>query len=513
MLRLRGVSKWFGAFQALRAVDFDVAAGEVVALVGANGAGKSTLMNVLAGRHADADYVAELDGVRLDLSTPAAALAAGIGVVPQEIDLVPGFTVAENMFLGREPVTRAMFGVRMRRPRETLERARRVLRQAELTMLDPEAKVETLTAEARQMAQIAKVLALESRVVVFDEPTARLSGEARQNLFSVIGRLRAAGKKVVFISHYLEEVFAVADRVVVLRDGRVVGNHAARELDVPALIALMVGDVAMAPRRDKVVKREEILVVTNLTAEPHFRDIDFSARAGEILGVAGILGSGRRELMRSLISRHEAAGSIRVEGEEIARSSASKVIGRHLGFVPEDRKRDGIVPRLSITRNISLPWLKKLSVLGVVKQTEALSRATALISRLGMVCSSPAQAVGELSGGNQQKAVLGRWLDSRLPLVLLEAPTVGVDVAGKEEIRRLVRALADSGMCVVISTDDIWELEYMTDRVLVMVRGAFTAEFRAGAMRRADLLRALAGSAPASPPGAGDFPADDIQAM
>jgi ribose transport system ATP-binding protein len=513
MLRLRNVSKWFGAFKALDAVDFEVAAGEVVALVGANGAGKSTLMRVLAGLHADAQCTGDLHGVSLDLSSPAAALRAGIGVVPQEIDLVPGFTVAQNMLLGREPTTRALLGVRLMRPRELRDRALRLLRQYELEMVSPDDRVENLSSEARQITQIAKILALESRVVVFDEPTARLSGEARANLFRVIDRLRASGKMVVFISHFLEEVLAVADRIVVLRDGHIVGDRPARDFDIPGLITLMVGDVAAAPRRKGASARENVLVVENLSAPPHFRDISFTARAHEIVGVTGIIGSGRHPLMRALLSQQSATGSIKIRGHEIARTSVSATVGRRLGFVPEDRKRDGVIPGLSVTRNISLPWLKDLSVAGVVNQAEALARARAQIRRLRLVCSSPAQVVGELSGGNQQKAVLGRWLGSRLPLVVLEAPTVGVDVAGKEEIRRLVGALADAGMAVVISTDDVWELEHLADRVLVMVRGTFVAQFRAGAMPRADLLAALAGSAHDATPGGGDFPTGSRQAL
>ncbi len=494
MLDLRNLSKAFGDFKALNRVDFRVAAGEVVALVGANGAGKSTLVKVLAGLYPDASFTGSLNGRPLDLSSPASALRAGIGVVYQETDLVPQFTVAENMYLGREPLTPRALGIRLVSKNEITVRARRVLGEVGLGALDPEAKVATLSIEMRQMAQIAKVLALKADVILFDEPTARLSAEGREKLFSIIGHLKAIGKLVVFVSHYLEEVFAVADRIVVLRDGRCVGDYRTHELDVPRLVRLMVGDVKTAATRAVGAIRAPVLVVEKLSGGPHFRNISFEARPSEVLGVTGIIGSGRHEMIRSLISERAASGSIKIGGVEIADRTVAQVVGRYVGFVPEDRKRDGILPDRSVAENISLPWLRDLSVAGVVLQSNVRARAEALIERLRLACSSPAQAAGELSGGNQQKAVLGRWLNSNLPVALLEAPTVGVDVAGKEEIRQLIRSLAEGGMGVVISTDDMWELEEITDRILVMVRGELTAEFQTRTMRRADLMSALAGS-------------------
>ena len=508
MLELRGVSKWFGRFRALDSVDFTVAPGEVVALVGANGAGKSTLMKVLGGLYPDAHYSGSLDGRPLALSSPAAALAAGIGVVFQEIDLVPNFTVAENMLLGREPTAGAALGVRLLRRRELANRARQVLREVGLEGLDPNAAIATLPIEMRQMAQVAKVLALNSRVVIFDEPTARLSAEGRTRLFSVIDQLRSAGKMVVFISHYLEEVFGIADRVTVLRDGSLAGDHRIRDLDVPGLIKMMVGDVPHRVSDHASPPGERALTVRNLSSEPHFRAIDLDVRAFEVLGVTGIIGSGRHEMIRSIIGENQAVGSVKVGGKEMSRNAVAKVVGRHVGFVPEDRKLDGIIADLSISRNLGLPWLKQLSIAGVVQQSRVRRRAIELIQRLRLVCSSPSQPVGELSGGNQQKAVLGRWLGADMPVVLLEAPTVGVDVAGKEEIRQLVRSLAAGGMAVVVSTDDLWELEQITDRILVMVRGELTAEFQTKTTRRADLLAALTGVAQSARPGGVARPLD-----
>jgi ABC-type sugar transport system ATPase subunit len=329
---------------------------------------------------------------------------------------------------------------------------------------------------------------------VFDEPTARLNPDGRRRVFAAIAHLRAAGRMVVFISHYLEEVFQVADRVVVLRDGQVVGNRPAAGLDVAALTGMMVGDIAAGPADDPPPAGEAALEVRELMAEPYFRNVSFAVRVGEVVGIAGIVGSGRHQMIRSLIGERAARGSVRVAGEEIGGLAPARVIGRALGFVPEDRQADGIIRDLSIAQNLCLPWLREVSRGGLVNRRRMGRRAEGLIAQLRLVCSSAWQPVGALSGGNQQKALLGRWFGRPIPVVLLEAPTVGVDVAGKAEIRRLVRTLAKSGTAIVVSTDDLWELERLTDRILVMVRGELVGEFETRFMRHADLLASLGGA-------------------
>jgi ribose transport system ATP-binding protein len=499
MLELSGVSKWFGSFRALHAVDFNIAPGEVVALVGANGAGKSTLMKVLGGLYADADYVGTLEGAPLDLSSPAAALNAGVGIVYQEIDLAPNLTVAENMLLGREPSTKFPFGVRRMLREQLNARATQILKELDIGVLEPRAVVGRLPIEIRQIAQVAKVLSLDSKVVVFDEPTARLSADGRTQLFSVIDKLRRAGKMVVFVSHFLEEVFAIADRVVVLRDGRLAGNHRTKDIDVSALIKMMVGEISIREGKTRVPRGETLMAVDSLSAEPAFRMVSFAVHSSEVLGITGIIGSGRHELFRSLIGQRPATGSVKIGGVEISRSSVANVVGPHLGFVPEDRKLEGLVPRLPIKDNLALPWLKKLSSFGLVRSRKVEQRAAGLIERLRLVCSSSYQPVSELSGGNQQKVLLGRWLNSDVPVVLLESPTVGVDIAGKEEIRQLVRTIAREGMGVVVSTDDLWELENLTDRILVMRKGEIRSQFQTDSMSHAGLLISLTGVGLAPP--------------
>jgi ABC-type sugar transport system ATPase subunit len=493
MLSLRGVSKDFGGFRALDSVDLEVAPGEVVALVGANGAGKSTLIKVLGGLYPDARYRCTIESREVALSSPTSAIAAGIGIVHQEIDLSPNLTVAENMLLGHEPTTRLPLGFALLRRRELETRAEQILSDIGFVELRAGDKVVRLPIEMRQLVQVARILALDAKVVVFDEPTARLSAQGRARLFSVIEKLRGAGKMIVLVSHYLEEVFAAADRVVVLRDGRMVKACAIGELDMPGLIKHMLGDVVIDRRQHDERRGEATLRARGLTSEPHFRGVNFEARSFEVLGLTGIVGSGRHELIRSLIGAHPAKGDVEIAGKPIARESPAQVVGRHLGFAPEDRKADGIFADLSIGDNLGLPWLRALSTAGVVSDSRVRQRAVALIERLRIACSSRSQPAGQLSGGNQQKVVLGRWFGSRLPVVILESPTVGVDVAGKQEILRLVRTLARDGMAVVVSTDDQWELEQLTDRILVMVRGEIRKEFETSSMSRDDLMSCLAG--------------------
>ena len=499
-LNLRGVSKAFGSFRALDNVDFRVARGQVVGLVGANGAGKSTLIKVLGGLYPDAEYSGTLEGREIDLSNPAAAIRAGIGIVHQEIDLAPNFTVAENMLLGHEPTSAYAFGVRLVQRRELKAKAQRILRDIGFEDLRPDDPVSQLPMETRQLVQVARVLALDAKVVVFDEPTARLSAAGRDRLFSVIAKLRSAGKMIVFVSHYLEEVFAVADRIAILRDGRLALECLTAEIVIPNVVKLMLGDAAVGARKRDVQRGDALLRVRGLTSKPHFCGVSFEAHAFEVLGLTGIMGSGRHELIRSLIGEHSATGKVEIAGKTIARDSAAKVVGRHLGFAPEDRKSDGIFADLPVSVNLGLPWLHRFSTAGVVNNAAVGKRAAGLIERLRLVCSSGAQPVGELSGGNQQKAVLGRWLGSELPVVVLESPTIGVDVAGKEEIRRLVRSLAEQGVAAVISTDDQWELEHLTDRILVMVRGELRGEFHTSSMSPADLASCMLGHLAPVPP-------------
>jgi ribose transport system ATP-binding protein len=398
------------------------------------------------------------------------------------------------MLLGREPTALNALGLAIVRRKELQKRAKHVLDEFGFQDIQPDDRIAALSIEKRQIVQIARVLALDAKVVVFDEPTARLSLEGRRRLFSVMDGLRQAGKMVVFVSHYLEEVLNTTDRIIVLRDGRVAGENGTRDMDIPGLTKLMLGGLQVGSRRSAVPPGALALVVKGLTAEPHFRHISFEASASEVLGLTGIAGSGRQQLVRSLIGESFASGSVTVAGAEIERTSVAKVVGRFLGFVPEDRKSDGILLERSVNDNLSLPWLRKLSILGIVDQSKVRPRVTALIERLGLVCSSGAQLAGQLSGGNQQKAVLGRWLGSGLPIVILESPTVGVDVAGKEEIRRLIRSLCEDGMAVLISTEDHWELEQLTDRILVMVRGEIIQELHTKTVSRADLVSYVSGN-------------------
>jgi ABC-type sugar transport system ATPase subunit len=347
--------------------------------------------------------------------------------------------------------------------------------------------------EMRQMVVVARALASDSRVVILDEPTARLSPDGRARLFAMIERLRQAGKMLVFVSHHLEEIFGVAHRVAVLRDGRLVADQPKSEFDIATLVAKMIGVPPSVAKRVRSQFGSPVMTVTGLSSPHHFHDVSFVVRSSEVLGITGMIGSGRQEMIRSLIGQHPATGSIRMDGQEVLGLPTAAIVGKQVGFAPEDRKRDGIIPLLSVKKNMSLPWLKWLVTRLFVKTREVEARARELISRLTVICSSPEQEIGNLSGGNQQKVILGRWFGCDAPIVVLESPTIGVDIAGKEEIRQLVRSLAERGVGVVVSTEDMWELEQLTDRVLVIFRGRIKEEFQSIAMKHADLLASVTG--------------------
>ena len=497
MLEMSGIRKHFGATIALDGVDFAISPGEVHALLGENGAGKSTLMKVLGGLYPSDAGEITLDGEVLDLSDPKAALNAGIGMVYQEFDLAPDLSVAENILLGHETSQRIRrLPVSYLSRRQLKEQASSLLAEYGFDDLAPGQRVGNLPVGARQLTQVSKALALDSRVVVFDEPTARLTSHERERLFKVIRRLADAGKMIVFISHYLEEVLEISDRVTVLRDGRSVAEERASELSIEDLTRLMVGhdnlsDVAVSSDRRPVQGDDIVFEVDGLTSEPHFRDISFQVRAGEIFGIAGIIGSGRHELTRALIGALKSSGRIRLATNELHLRNPAQAVREGIGFVPEDRRLEGVVPDRTIEQNLSLAWLDQVASFGVLRGRKIRQRATDLIKRTGVRCSGPSQPVWQLSGGNQQKVVLGRWFGADVPVVVMEAPTVGVDIVATEEIHNQIRELASAGRAIIISSDDLRELEHVADRIMIMVRGNVTQTLDAHSASHDQFLGAL----------------------
>jgi ribose transport system ATP-binding protein len=466
-LTVKGVSKRFGATQALDHIDLDVKPGEVVALLGENGAGKSTLSNIIAGTFAPDTGSMTWQGQPYAPATPGDAIAAGIGMIHQELRLLPDLTVAENVFVGRWPQN----GGRVDRA----EMNRRASEQLHRLGLDisPNRLVRSLRVAAQQQVEIAKALTLEAQLLLLDEPTAALGAEETEQLFAVIDQLRAEGVSFIYVSHRLEEIARIADRVVVLRDGRWVASHDTAQVPVAQLIQDMVGRnlEQIFPDTGKP-GAEEVVRVDGLTsAAGAFRDISFSVHAGEILGIAGIVGAGRTELVRAIAGADPvAAGTVVVDGRGLRLGDPAAAIRAGVALVPEDRKQEGIVLDMAIADNIAVSNLDRLSEAGWVKPARVRSVAEHAIERL-QVKGKPEHSVRSLSGGNQQKVVIAKWLEREPRVIILDEPTRGIDMGARAAIYELIADLARQGMAVIVVSSELEEVLGLSHRVMVLSRG------------------------------------------
>jgi ribose transport system ATP-binding protein len=463
-LVVTGVSKRFDATQALDHIDLEVQPGEVVALLGENGAGKSTLSNIIAGTFAPDTGSMQWQGHTYAPAAPGDAIAAGIGMIHQELRLLPDLSVAENVFIGRWP----MKGGRVDRD-EMNSRAAAQLQRLGLD-ISPERTVRSLRVAAQQQVEIAKALTLDAKLLVLDEPTAALGAEETEHLFAVIDQLRAEGVSFIYVSHRLEEIARIADRIVVLRDGRWVASHDTAQVPVPQLIQDMVG--RNLERLFPAVGEpgaEEVLRVENLTGGA-FRDVSFSVRAGEILGIAGIVGAGRTELVRAIAGADPATGAVTVEGSPLKLGDPLAAIRAGVALVPEDRKAEGIVLDMAIADNIAVTNLDRLAEGGWVKPGRVRAVAESAIARL-QVKGAPEQPVRALSGGNQQKVVIAKWLERKPKVIILDEPTRGIDMGARAAIYEVIADLARAGMAVIVVSSELEEVLGLSHRVMVLSRG------------------------------------------
>jgi ABC-type sugar transport system ATPase subunit len=475
LLRLEGVSKSYPGVQALAGVDFDVDAGEVHALLGENGAGKSTLMKVVAGSVTpDAGRMA-LAGEEISFGSPEAARAHGIGIVYQELSLVPPLSVGENVLLGRWPRTwGAVAWDRLHRE------AARPLRRIGFDV-DSHRPVRELGMAERQLVEIAKALSTEVRVLLLDEPTSALSDREARRLFEIIRDLTESGVAVVYVSHRLAEVLEIADRVTVLRDGREIGTVDAHDVDESELARMMVGREFASELTERAPPaqagdRRVVLRASGLARPPRLKPIDLELREGEIVGVFGLVGAGRTRLARTLFGAEPATeGSLEIEGKEATIDSPADAIALGLGYLGEDRA-SGIVPRMSVGANITLASLKRLAHGPVLDFDEERRLGQRYVDELAIRTSSIDRLAETLSGGNQQKSVLARWLCSQARILVLDDPTRGIDVGAKEEVFRLVRKLATEGVAILYLTSELKEARALAGRLLVMADGRIVAE-------------------------------------
>jgi len=490
-LRMAGVSKRYPGTLAVDNVDLSVYAGEVHALMGENGAGKSTLMKVLAG--AFSDYTGRIFvGSRLmELRSPAQAKACGIGMVYQELSLAQPVSIAENLLVGRLPARRLGW---VDRP-AMLAQARRCLAQVGLQHLDPLTPVEEISQHEAQLVEIAKVLNACPCILVMDEPTSALSREEVRRLFQIIRNLRKRGLAIVYISHHLPEVFQIADRVTVLRDGRKIGTHAVADVTPQSLVQMMVGqaiDEFYHTRRHAV--GEPVLDARRLTRYGFFHDVSFALRRGEILGVVGLTGAGRTELARSLCGLDPLhAGGVTLAGQALPAEDYPHAVRSGLVYLSEDRKNDGLFLRLSVTRNIASAMTVPHSTLGVYMPGRDGPLAREQMGRLRIAAPSPETDVGNLSGGNQQKVLLGKWLATAPKVLVLDEPTRGVDVGAKRRIHEAVFDLADRGAGVLLISSDLPEIVGLCDRAVVMRNGRLIGEMTKDEMTEESVLLAANG--------------------
>ena len=495
LLRTEGLTKIFPGVVAVDNVDFDVRVGEIHALVGENGAGKSTLIKILGGVYLPDGGKILLDGREVAFSSTHQSQVSKISVIFQEFNLVPDLTIAENIFIGREPKT--AFG--------TLIDFRRMNAKAAeiLAILDMPLNVKSFVADIsvaeRQMVEIAKALSHESRLIVMDEPTATLTEKEVRKIFEIVRNLRARGVSIIYISHRLEEAFELADRITVMRDGRKVGTKLISETNKNDVIEMMVGKVVkdyFAPRAADANVREPLLEVRGYSVADGVEDISFTLYKGEILALAGVLGSGVDRLLQSLFGAiPKKGGEILFEGRSVTIEHPRDAIKLGIGYVTEDRKGAGILPAMSVLHNLTIIKLRALTFLRwlFIRDREETRQFEAIRAMLDIKISGPGQRIIYLSGGNQQKVLIGRTLIGDCKVLILLEPTRGIDVGAKAEIHRMLRELADKGLSVILTSSELPELVNLPDRCIVLYKGRMAAEFSRETMDSEKIVAAQIG--------------------
>jgi len=489
-LRMTGISKSFGPVQALSDVSFTVRGGTVHALVGENGAGKSTLVKILAGVYRPDKGSIEIHEKLYAFDKPEQALAIGVSMIYQDLDLAEHLTVAENVFLGNEPAGFLPF---------TVDYKAMVERTAELAEsfnfdIDPAAVVSELSTGDCQVAAIIKALARKASIIVMDEPTSSLAETEVERLFEIVRRLRKSGISIIYISHRLEEIIGLADDVTVLRDGRVVHSESVTKLDIAQIIHYMVGRelTEFFPARD--VKLGDVrVVVNNLSSDSRIRDISFDIRSGEIVGMAGLVGAGRTEVARAIFGvDKKASGSIVLDNAELSVNSPADAISNGIAFLTEDRKRTGLCLGLACSWNVTIASLGLLGMKRIINPARENKITADVGAQLSIKWLSPQAPVDSLSGGNQQKLLIARWLLAKSKFMIFDEPTRGIDVGAKKEVYSLLNRLAEEGKAILFISSELPELFGITDRILVMRRGRLVGNLRTGDTTQEEVMHLAA---------------------
>lgn len=491
LLRLTGVRKSFGGVQALKGVDFELRAGEIHALLGENGAGKSTLIKILGGIHQPDAGAVQIDGRPIRIDGVARADHLGIRLIHQELSLAPNLSVAENIYLGREPARRGFLNrQRMRTDAAALVRG---LGLSEIE--DVDVGVANLSVARQQLVEIARALSCRARLLILDEPTSSLSEAETERLFATLDRLRAQGTAIIYISHRLEEISRLADRITVLRDGESVGTQRAEDLDRSQLVRWMVGrEVDEHFRRPPAAVGDVVLEARGLRNR-RVRDVSFVLRAGEVLGIAGLVGSGRSELVRAIFGIDPLeAGELRVGGRPVRITGPQDALRHGLVLVPEDRKQQGLVISHSVGFNLALPWVREWIRGCRPDQTRRRAIIERAVQRFGIKLSDPEQPVHSLSGGNQQKVLVGRWMEHPPRVLMLDEPTRGVDVGAREEIFRFMAELVSSGIAVLLISSDLDEVLHLSHRLAIYRDGRILSAGDAEKITAQQVMEKLTGA-------------------
>lgn len=477
ILRMVGISKIFPGAKALNEVDFDLKKGEVHALAGENGAGKSTLIKILAGVHRPDGGQIWLNGEKIDAQNTKKMLNAGISVIYQELNLIPHLSVAENVFLGREPVRKKFPG--LIDWREMYEKVNELMKLFNLN-ISPTAKVNSLGIAHQQVVEIVKAISIESDIIVMDEPTATLTGQEVDKLFEIIDTLKRKKVSIIYISHRLEEIKRIADRVTVLRDGQKILTDDLKNLEIETIIKLMVGrNINEQYPKENIPPGEELLKVEQLSRKNVCENISFNLKRGEILGIAGLVGAGRTEMVELLFGyQRKDSGKISIRGIETKIKNPQDAVRQGIGLIPEERKKHGLVLALSLYDNMTLSVLDRFSSWGFLKRIQLKRSVNSAVRDINIKTFSIKQPVNNLSGGNQQKVVLAKWFLRNCQIYIFDEPTRGIDVGAKLEIYRLMERLANKGVGIIMISSELPELLNMSDRILVMCDGKIVKELR-----------------------------------
>lgn len=495
VLKMKGISKTFPGVVALNNVDFDLNKGEIHALVGENGAGKSTLMKILGGVYIPDKGQIEIKGKQVKISRPQDSLNNKVGIIYQEFNLVPSLSIAENLFVGKEMV-KTKFGHLDKKA--MLKQAMEVMSRLGLDKIDCGMQVRRLSVAVQQLVEIGKAIFNDIDILVMDEPTAVLTEKETQRLFDLMKVLKEKGIAIIYISHRIEEIIQLCDRITVLRDGEYVStmDNSGTKVSKDEVVRLMVGrDLKdYFPKKNIGVSEEKVLEVAGLSKHGVFQDISFSVRKGEILGFSGLVGAGRTEIMKALFGILKAdAGDILLEGCKINIDSPGTAKRAGIGFVPEDRKREGVVLKMNLGDNICLPNDDKINRFGHVVKSKKRELVENFIKSLSIRPPIPERLIKDFSGGNQQKAVIAKWLAIKPKIIILDEPTRGIDVGAKVEIYNIINNLAEQGVGVIIVSSELLELLGMCDRIIVIHEGTITGEFERELFDQENIMKAAAG--------------------